>query len=166
MNNGHTHRRTEDEDEPQSKNSNDNGGDRPTNVTALARKGRRALKRQAAAERRRTDLPTTFTPKFLDNSDNRLAVVRQIKKRIEALMQDGGGNESTQRAMLCRHAAFLHVLLETQETELAETGQFEMGVFVQAVNSLVGLLRMLGLEKRIKRAGGIGAYIEEKEAQS
>lgn len=130
----------------------------------LARKGRRALKRQAAAERRPTELPVTFNPKFLDNADGRLQVVRTIRKKVEQLMQDAGGNESTQRAMLVKHTAFLHILLETFETEMAESGRLDLGQFIQATNSLVGLLRMLGLEKRMKNAGTtLNEYVEEKD---
>jgi len=125
----------------------------------LRRKGRRARKKLDIV------LGKTFTPRFLDDADQRLRVVRSIRRKVELLMRDAGGNESMQRAMLVKHATFLHVLLETQETELAESGSIDLGSFVQAINSLVGLLRMLGLEKRIKKAGGLASYLEAKEAE-
>lgn len=123
----------------------------------LSKKGERSSKTQDII------LSKTFKPRFLDDADQRFAVVRTIKKRVEALMQDAGGYESTQRAMLVKHAVFLHVLLETLETKAAQEGELDMGQFVQAINSLVGLLRILGLEKRIKRAGGLKEYLEERK---
>ena len=143
QNKGHSYKRTESDEQEQ----------------ILRKKGRRARKRLDVV------LSKQFTPRLLDDADNRLAIVRSIKKKVELLMHDAGGNESTQRAMLIKHAVFLHVLLETQETELAETGKLDLGSFVQAINSLVGLLRMLGLEKRLKAANGdLSTYLARREA--
>jgi hypothetical protein len=67
----------------------------------LKRKGQRAQARKDVA------LSTKFTPRFLDDADTRLHVVRLMRKRVAALMDDAGGHESLQREMLVKHATFM-----------------------------------------------------------
>jgi hypothetical protein len=111
-------------------------------------------------------LSKSFHPRFLSDADNRIAVVRTMKRMIERLKVDAGGNESFQKEMLCQHAVFMHVLLETMETKALEREpSFDIGAFTQAINCLTGLLRNLGLERRVKQAGGLNAYMAERNGK-
>ncbi|MEI9866673.1 MAG: hypothetical protein WDN00_19395 [Limisphaerales bacterium] len=124
-------------------------------------------KRNARKQKsREVTLPARFTPRFWEDSDNRISVVKLIRQRHELLKAHAGGHESAQRDLLCQRCAFVSVILETKEVEAAEGGAMDLGSYVQAVNCLTGLLRALGLEKRLKSVGGdLSAYLDEKEKQ-
>ncbi|HEY1375537.1 MAG TPA: hypothetical protein VGF55_02025 [Gemmataceae bacterium] len=102
-------------------------------------------------------VPAEFTPKFWQDLDRRLHPAKEIVRRVERLKRDSGA-DSYQKELLCERAAFVSVVLETFEVEAGQTGRIDLGAYVQAVNSLVGLLRHLGLEKRAK-AAGLTAYL-------
>lgn len=107
-------------------------------------------------------LPKTFRPRFWSEADGRVAVIRQVKAMVGKLKQDCGA-ESYQRQLLCERAAFIAILLETQERDALDKGNLDAGSYAQQVNTLLGLLRTLGLDKRVK-ALGLKAYMEAKTA--
>jgi hypothetical protein len=104
----------------------------------------------------RPSLPVKFEPRFLDDADSRIAVVRTIRKRVE-LLKEHCGADSYQKEMMCLHAAFLHVRLESMEVEALEGEPFNAGEFTQAVNCLTGLLKALGLDKHAKNVTDLKA---------
>lgn len=122
-----------------------------------------ASTKKEAKRRRRALIPCEFRPRFWADSDARLAVVRCIKRRYELLKDHAGGDESFQRDLLCQRLAFISIILETQEVRAAEGGNLDLGAYVQAVNALQGLLKTLGLERRVKQAGDLHAYVSQKE---
>ena len=107
-------------------------------------------------------VPAKFTPRFWEDSDRRIAVVKTIRRRYQLLKQHCGGDESYQRDLLCQRLAFISIILETKEVITAEGGHLYLGSYVQAVNALVGLLKMLGLEKRIKNVNDLRTYLDQK----
>jgi len=133
--------------------------DQPETAT-IRKQSRRQQKRLGLA------LSKQFQPHFWQDADSRIAVVRTIRKRVELMKAHAGGEESYQREILCQRAVFVAILLETQETKAAEGEPLDLGSYVQAVNCLTGLLKSLGLEKRIKHAGGLKAYLDGKENNS
>jgi len=68
-----------------------------------------------------------------------------------------------QRDLLCQRAAFVSIIVEKFEVECAEGEGLDLGVYTQAVNSLQGLLKTLGLEKQIKDVSDLKSYLEEKK---
>jgi len=48
------------------------------------------------------------------------------------------------------------------ELVAAEQGKFNAGVYTQMVNSLVGLLKSLGLEKKAKKVVNLQSYVKQK----
>lgn len=117
-----------------------------------------------AQEKKTAKVPTTFTPKFIEDVDGRFGVAKDLRRRYEALKADTG-SESTQRDLLCRRAVFLSVLLETQECEALETGKIDTGGYTQMVNALQGLLLKLGLDKKAVQALDLNTYLAEKRAR-
>lgn len=105
-------------------------------------------------------LPRRFVPCFLEDADGRSVTVREIRRRIACLTEHCNA-DSEQKRMLVQRAAFLGVLLETQECAAADSGNLDLGVYVQGINALVGVLKSLGIEKHIKHAGGLRAYLKE-----
>ena len=113
----------------------------------------------------KTAFPTEFEPRFWENGDRRIAVVRQILNRYENLKRDAGGENSTQRDLLIQRACFLSCILESQEIEAAEGGHFEIGSYTQGCNALLGLLRALGLEKQAKDVLDLDTYVNRKNGR-
>lgn len=124
----------------------------------LRKNGRRARKRLEVV------LSKQFKPRFWDDSDSRIGVVKHIKRRYELLKDHCGGSESAQRDLLCQRLAFVSVILETKEVVAAEGGDLDLGSYTQGINCLVGLLRALGLERRMKNVTDLKAYLEQKAA--
>src|SRR5437667_311143 len=122
------------------------------------------IRKQSRRQRKRLDLALskTFHPRFLEDAGSRIAVVRTIRKRVELMKSHAGGDESYQRELLCKRAVFIATLLETLEVRALEGEPLDWGSYVQACNGLCGLLGRLGLEKRIKSAGGLKDYLESK----
>ena len=104
-------------------------------------------------------LPTGFKAKFWEHMDQRAFIVREVKRRYELLKEDTGSN-STQRDLLCQRLAFLSIMLESAECEAVESGEFDPGSYSQTVNTLLGILRSLGLDKKVQQAGSLKAYVE------
>jgi hypothetical protein len=97
-------------------------------------------------------LPERFQPRFWSECDNRMALVRAIKERVTGLKVDANA-DSVQKEVLCERAVFLLTILETHEVNAIEGGKLDLGAYVQGVNSLMGLLRLLGLERKAKKVG-------------
>ena len=106
-------------------------------------------------------VPNSFTPKFIEDLDHRYGIAKVLRQRYEVLCDDCQAN-STQRDMLARRAVFMGVCLETQEHEAIETGELDVGKYTQMVNSLIGLLRTLGLEKKVKKAEDLNEYLKAR----
>lgn len=114
---------------------------------------------------KRSQIDTTFKPKFWDELDGRTGIAQNIRERYELLKADAGV-ESAQRDILCQRAVFMCVCLETMECEALATGKFDAGVHTQMSNALLGLLKALGLDRHVKQAGGLSDYIRERQADA
>lgn len=105
-------------------------------------------------------LPARFEPRFWEDADGRCAVIRQIRTRYEDLRADAGA-DSFQKDILCQRATFLLAYLETMERKAIEDGQFDPGVWSNMTNTLLGVLKALGLERRAKKVD-LRQYVEAK----
>jgi len=118
-----------------------------------------------ATQKRRTRPPAVsakFVPRFWEELDNRYAVAKEVGRRIQALREDTGADRSTQRDMLAQRAVFISVMLETMEVDAVETGHLDTGSYVQAVNSLQGLLKTLGMDKKAVPVMDLQTYVAGK----
>jgi hypothetical protein len=105
-------------------------------------------------------IPARFEPKFWKDADSRLAIVRQIRHRYEALAEQTGA-DSLQKEILCQRAVFLLCRMETVERRAIEEGEFpDVGTYIQSLNSLISLLRTLGLESAKKKVANLRSYID------
>jgi hypothetical protein len=111
--------------------------------------------------KQRVTLPERFVPQFWDEADGRCALVKEIRRRYESLKVDTG-TESYQKELICQRAIFITVQLETMERIAAETGRFNAGIYTQMVNTLIGLLKSLGLERKAKKVT-LRSYVEGKK---
>jgi hypothetical protein len=114
------------------------------------------------ARKREIALSKRFKPKFWQEQDNRVAVVKEIRRRVETLKRDTGA-DSYQKQLLCERAIFVAIQLETMECDaLAGKGRLDAGLYCQAVNTLSGLLAKLGLERKVQQAGDLKAFLKER----
>jgi hypothetical protein len=105
-----------------------------------------------AADRPRTftTLPDKYTPDFVARLDGRTTIARAIRDRIGAIESDMGGGDSLSHARrsLVRRVVWLEAIIENAEQRLAAGEPIDLGGHTQAVNTLLGLYRLLGLERR------------------
>lgn len=106
-------------------------------------------------------MPSHFVPRFWEDADQRQSAVKEIKRRYATLREDVGC-DSYQKDLLCQRATFIALQLETIEIDATEGREFPAGQYVQAVNCLVGLLRVLGMEKKLSQVLDLNAYIRAK----
>ncbi len=94
-------------------------------------------------------LPDSYRAGWLDKLDKRTKVARAILQRIAALTSDAGGADSLGHAKmsLIRRAAFLEAICESHELRLASGEAVDIGGYTQSLNTLLGLYRLLGLER-------------------
>lgn len=124
---------------------------------------KRPTTRAARRAKNPATLPRRFEPKFLEQLDQRLSVVKLIKKRIRELNDDTGA-DCAQKRMLVRRAVFICIQLETMESEAIENGSIDFGPYVQAVNSLKGILNDLGIEKHAtEELNDLSAYLKGRQ---
>ncbi len=97
-----------------------------------------------------TTLPADYSARWLERLDKRTKIWRAILPRIQRLEEDAGGANALSHAKrsLCRRAAFLELLCETQELRFTAGEPADVGAYTQAFNSMVGAYRMLGIERR------------------
>jgi hypothetical protein len=104
-------------------------------------------------------LPSRFVPQFWENEDRRCSVVKEIRRRYEELKAHAGV-ESYQKDVLCQRAVFIGVQLETMECVATDSGKFDAGVYTQMTNTLLGLLKALGLERNLKQVVDLKTYMK------
>ena len=113
---------------------------------------------------KRRSLPERFEAGWLAKMDTRVALVRELRARLDALAVDLGGMDSLsyQERSLCERAIFVEYLLAKQERDLIEGKDFDAGAWVQAVNALSGLFNRLGLQRRQTDVQDLSTWIKER----
>jgi hypothetical protein len=114
-----------------------------------------------ARKNNNTNIPAKFIPQFLEDADGRCSVIKELKRRYDILKADTGA-DSYQKDLLVQRATFVGIQLETIETVAAETGRFESGSYGQLVNTFIGLLKALGLERKRKSVVNLNEYMQTK----
>lgn len=115
-------------------------------------------------------LPDRYSNDWLKRLDKRTRVAQAVLAKIAQLEEDAGGADSlaTVKRSLIRHAVWLDALVEGYEMRLAAGEEVDVGGFTQSLNSLVGLYRLIGLERRQRPARTLrdvmGANAPEKPA--
>ena len=97
-------------------------------------------------------IPDRYSPDFAERLDGRTSIAKAILGRIEAIESDLGGADmlSHARRSLIRRVVWLEAIIEHSEQKLAAGEGIDLGGHTQAINSLLGLYRLLGLERRAR----------------
>ena len=75
-----------------------------------------------------------------------------MRDRIAILETDAGGTDAlaATKHSLNRYSVWLDLIIESHELRLAGGEQIDVDGYVQALNSLLGLFRTLGLERKAR----------------
>ena len=106
-------------------------------------------------------IPDRYSPDFADRLDKRTSIAKAIRGRIESIEGDMGGADalSHARRSLVRRAVWLEAIIEHTEQKLAAGEGIDAGSHTQLVNTLLGLYRLLGLERRQRPARTLRAVM-------
>lgn len=113
------------------------------------------------------EIPERFAGGYLDRLDGRTAIAVTMRNRWQAMTDDLGGADRLSYAQrsLVERALWLEHWLAVQEEALAG-GQhevFDAGKWTQACNSLMGILKTLGIERRQKDVTTLASYLKSKQ---
>jgi hypothetical protein len=109
--------------------------------------------------------PKRFEAGFLAKLDRRTEVFQLLKAAHDEIMADCGGAENLSHVQLClaERFTFLEFVLRGLERQIAEPPKKSEAVlskWIQALNSLVGLAKTIGLERRAKKIANLQTYIK------
>lgn len=112
-------------------------------------------------------IPLRYAPDFAEQLDGRTMIAKAIRGRIESIETDMGGVDglSHARRSLVRRVVWLEAVIEHTEQQLAEGGAIDLGGHTQAINSLLGLYRVLGVERRQRNARTLREVMQGTAAQ-
>ncbi len=111
-------------------------------------------------------IPDRYTPGFVERLDKRTTIAKAICGRIDAIESDMGGTAglSHARRSLVRRVVWLEAIIEHTEQRLAGGEPIDLGGHTQAVNTLIGLYRMLGLERKARPIRSLRQHLNGAQA--
>jgi hypothetical protein len=110
-------------------------------------------------------LPAKYKAGFLREMDLRTELAQRLNDAYTEIIDDlGGGNALTHvKSAMVERFVFLESVVQGLEAQIANKPQEAdalMGRWVQSVNALIGLAKTVGLERRLRKATDLRAYIE------
>ena len=112
-----------------------------------------------------SEIPTRYSADWLEKLDGRTTLARAVNERYESLATDLGGIDalSYQKRSLCKRAIWMEAIIEQQEAALARGQEVDQGKLTQAVNTLSGLWKTLGLERAARDVPDLQTYLAKRE---
>lgn len=115
---------------------------------------------------RRRQLKEPNAERFLEGVDPRYRPAAILRRRYAVLVADLGGfdNLSYQERSLVKRFLSIEALIETNEKDLVEGKRDKVVIseYLQAINSLIGLSKVVGLKRRSKPVDNLADYIGSK----
>lgn len=111
-----------------------------------------------------TELPKQYSSDWLEKLDGRTTLARTVRSRYDALAADLGGHDalSYQRRSLCKRAVWMEAVIEQQEAALSRGEDVDLGRLTQSINSLMGVLKTLGLDRVARDVPDLATYLAGK----
>ena len=112
------------------------------------------------------DIPQQYAADWLEKMDGRTAIARAVNERLHSLLADLGGADalSYQQRSLAKRAIWTEAVIEQSEAALARGEDVDVGRITQANNSLIGLYRVLGIERKVKDVPDLATYLASRGA--
>ncbi|MDQ2069060.1 hypothetical protein [Natronospira bacteriovora] len=119
-------------------------------------------------EAKNRELPPRYRPDWIEKMDGRTTLARVVNERYETLANDLGGIEvlSYQKRSLCKRAIWMEAIIEQQEAALSRGEEVDQGKLTQAVNTLIGLLKTLGLERQARDVPDLQQYLQRRQQEA
>ncbi|ABI56416.1 hypothetical protein ACN2MM_05970 [Alkalilimnicola ehrlichii MLHE-1] len=114
------------------------------------------------------DIPKQYRPGWLESLDGRYGLARELRARFDEVCNDLGGADrlSYMQRSLVERGLWLEYWLAQQEQALSKGGDFDVGKWVQAANSLQGIYSRLGLERRQRDVPDLAQYLAAKAGEA
>jgi len=113
---------------------------------------------------KQAEVPQQYSEDWIDRLDGRTKLAQAVRTRLNALTADLGGGLSYQRRSLAKRAVWIELVIEQQEAALARGEDVDQGRLTQAVNTLIGLLKTLGLERVARDVPDLQTYLRNRGA--
>ena len=119
-------------------------------------------------KKKRTQLPAKYEQNFLAKLDGRIELARELKSSYAELTNDMGGVDSLShvKRVLAERFVWLTAMLRLTELQIAKGNRREagelLGRWIQGLNSLTGLARSLGMERKTRKVESLEGYIKSK----
>ena len=112
------------------------------------------------------DIPEQSSSDWLEKLDGRTNLAKAVNDRYRALATDLGGTDrlSYQRRSLAKRAIWMEAVIEQQEAALSRGEDVDQAKLTQAVNSLIGLMKTLGLDRVAADVPSLHEYLKARES--
>lgn len=112
------------------------------------------------------DIPKKYKVGFLQKMDGRTEACKMLRSSFNEILSDLGGSESLSHVQLClvERFCFLEFVLRRLEYKIANEPKQSsklLARWVQSLNSLVGLGKSIGLERRAKKIDSLQSYVKK-----
>ena len=112
-------------------------------------------------------LPAKYEAGFLKDFDRRTEVYQLLNGAYNEVVSDMGGIEGLSHAQIClaERFVFLEFVLRGLEQRIAKNpkkSEVILSRWIQALNSLTGLAKTIGLQRRAKKIPSLQRYVEGK----
>ena len=111
------------------------------------------------------ELPASYSADWLEKLDGRTTLARAVHQRYNDLASDLGGADalSYQKRSLAKRAIYVECIIERHEAALSRGEDVDLGRLTQAINTLIGLLKALGLDRKAKDVPDLVTYLRGRE---
>lgn len=110
---------------------------------------------------KQAEIPARYSHDWLERLDGRTRLAQAVNERYSALTLDLGGVDrlSYQRRSLCKRIVYMECIIEQQEAALSRGEEVDQGRLTQAVNTLIGLLKTVGLDRQARDVPDLQTYL-------
>ena len=117
---------------------------------------------------KRMKLPDKYKAGFLREFDKRSSTYSLLNSAYQEVMSDMGGTENLSHVQVCmaEKFVFLEFIIRSIEQRIANNPKKSdelLGRWIQGLNSLCGLAKTIGLERRRKSVANLQEYVKGKK---
>lgn len=118
-------------------------------------------------KKKQSTLPTKYEPGFFAKLDGRTEIARELRATYDDITSDLGGADSlsTVKRTLVEKFCWLSQVMRGVERQIVQSDDSQaadlLAKWVQSLNSLVGLARLLSIERKTRKVD-LKSYVEGK----